>query len=44
MQKAVAQQQGLTPPDREVAVVYRGERDAFDDQQAQVSWDEERPG
>ena len=33
MQKAVAEQQGLTAPDREVAVVYRGEREAFDDQQ-----------
>ena len=37
LQKAVAQQQGLAPPDKEVAIVYRGERQAIDDLQAQVS-------
>ncbi|KAF0305948.1 39S ribosomal protein L32, mitochondrial [Amphibalanus amphitrite] len=47
LQKAVAQQQGLTPPDREVAIVYRGEREAIDDQQAKavrlVELPKERP-
>ena len=36
LQRAVAEQQGLSPPDREVALVYRGEREALDGQQAQV--------
>ncbi|XP_037076915.1 39S ribosomal protein L32, mitochondrial-like, partial [Pollicipes pollicipes] len=36
MQRAVAADQGLQPPDREVAVVYRGERETVDEQRAQV--------
>lgn len=47
MQKAVETQLGLTPPDKEVAIVYRGERDAIDNQQAEavrlVELPKERP-